>query len=67
VLSAEETAGRAASNVRAWMHWNEQAFSIPVPIQSSLRTMEWIDRRAWASHFTEALGQAAASAGMTGT
>src|SRR2546423_9430066 len=87
VLLAEEAAGRAASNLRTRRQrasfptgktfhiWNEQASSIPVPTQSSLRTLEWIGRRenlcvcgpsgTGKSHFTEALGQAAIDVGMT--
>lgn len=87
VLLAEEAAGRAASNLRTRRQraqfptgktfhiWNEQASSIPVPTQSSLRTLEWIGRQenlcvcgpsgTGKSHFTEALGQAAIDAGMT--
>jgi DNA replication protein DnaC len=57
VLLAEEAAGRASSNLRTrrlraafptgktFHIWNEQASSIPVPTQSSLRTLEWIGRR----------------------
>lgn len=87
VLLAEEAAGRAASNLRTRRQrasfptgktfhiWNENASSIPVPTQSSLRTLEWIGRQenlcvvgpsgTGKSHFTEALGQAAIDAGMT--
>jgi DNA replication protein DnaC len=87
VLLAEEAAGRAASNLRTRRQraafptgktfhiWNEQASSIPVPTQSSLRTLEWIGRQenlcvcgpsgTGKSHFTEAIGQAAIDAGMT--
>jgi DNA replication protein DnaC len=87
VLLAEEANGRAASNLRTRRQraafptgktfhiWNEQSSSIPIPTQSSLRTLEWIGRRenlsvcgpsgTGKSHFTEALGQAAVDAGLT--
>jgi DNA replication protein DnaC len=57
VLLAEEAAGRAASNLRTRRQraqfptgktfhiWNEQASSIPIPTQASLRTLEWIGRQ----------------------
>lgn len=86
-LLAEEAAGRDAANLRTrrtraafptgktFHIWNEEASSIPVPTQSSLRTLEWVGRRenlcvvgpsgTGKSHFSEALGQSAVDAGMT--
>jgi DNA replication protein DnaC len=86
VLLEEEVAGRdrsgAASRLRAagfpsgktFEAWDEEASSIPVPTQRSLRTLEWIGRRenlaAWGpsgtgkSHFLEALGHLAVTSGM---
>jgi hypothetical protein len=77
-LLAEEAAGRnaadlgtrrtgAACQTGTFHIWNEEAFSIPVPKQTALRTLEWVGR--WEnrgvvrpsgtgkSHFREALGQ----------
>jgi DNA replication protein DnaC len=77
-LLAEEAAGRDAANLgtrrtgaafpTGTFHiWNEEAFSIPVPKQTALRTLEWVGR--WEnlgvvrppgtgkSHHREALGQ----------
>jgi DNA replication protein DnaC len=55
--------------------WNPALSSIPGPVQSGLRTLEWIDRHenviacgpsgTGKSHFCEALGHAAIDAGRT--
>jgi DNA replication protein DnaC len=85
-LLSEELAGRERSALatrrkaaafptgKTFEAWDAEASSIPVPTQSSLRTLEWVRRRenlvvcgpsgTGKSFFLEALGQSAVEAGM---
>lgn len=85
VLLTEEVAGRDRSALatrraragfptgKTFDAWDEAASSIPVPTQSALRTLEWVERRenlvvcgpagTGKTFLLEALGQAAVAAG----
>lgn len=85
VLLTEEVAGRDRSALatrraraafptgKTFDAWDEKLSSIPVPTQSALRTLEWVDRRenlvvcgpagTGKTFLLEALGQAAVEAG----